>query len=277
MNYSLGREWTYFVVTRLRLPGMWRFNAACLYSKGFRGDNTHELSESIRRRCARALEARDIIGQQFYCGPDYCDHDRVQYHFDYLPLLLTGALDALARVVYRVYGLSKPNERRVAFRNWEGNQDRFFDALDNQGATDLVHLLRQQDVQDVLTVLHELRNTIHAAALPRPGRTLGITPTPPPTTVIDTAAAGEVKAAALRSHSLGHWGLHEAYGDLCLEPYACAVAMVDEAFGLINAIAEATEVTRLLPQGFDFSKLLDTPHADGIFSAGIGGRLLILG
>src|SRR4051812_40346326 len=101
---------------RRRLPGMWPVFGACVHAEKARQDNIVGLGGSILQRCARALEARDIIGAQYYCGPSYCDHDRMLYHFDYLTVLLVGALDALARVVHRTYSLTNPEEWQVSWR-----------------------------------------------------------------------------------------------------------------------------------------------------------------
>src|SRR5262249_11383158 len=125
-------------------------------------DDVLYVGQSILTRCARALQARDMIGEQFYLPQDNSTRDMMMYHFDYLTLLLAGALDAQAVIAHRVYGLAsvKISERQASFR-----QRSFVKALGKMKANRLHTILMSQKSKDFLEILFELRNTIHRAAL----------------------------------------------------------------------------------------------------------------
>jgi hypothetical protein len=112
---SLDEFLFYWVLTRHRLPRMWKYFGACVYAGQIRKDNITELSGSILTRCSRAIVARDNIGFQFYDYQGNDSTDKIMYHFDYLTLLLSGAIDAQARVAHRVYGIKKPTNDIQAF------------------------------------------------------------------------------------------------------------------------------------------------------------------
>lgn len=110
----------YLVLTRHRLPNMWRYFSGCVEASKVLGDDILNLGQSIMVRCMRALEARDAIGEQFYLPQNNDTRDAILYHFDYLTLLLSGVFDALARVAYRVYQIQKPTDEKYAsFRRKE--------------------------------------------------------------------------------------------------------------------------------------------------------------
>jgi len=97
-RHTLNRGLFYWVLVRHRLPSMWRYFSACVHAETVRGDDILHLGQSILVRCARALEARDAIGVQFYIPQNNDTRDVIMYHFDYLTLLLAGAFDAQARI-----------------------------------------------------------------------------------------------------------------------------------------------------------------------------------
>jgi hypothetical protein len=101
-----------------------------------RRDDTNRLAFGVQRRCAYALRARDHIGESFYApegGPD-----DFAYHFEYLTLLLAGALDAQARIAHRAYGL-KGDERYVSF-----NRESFRCQLTETGDRSLADVLNPE-------------------------------------------------------------------------------------------------------------------------------------
>jgi len=87
-SFSRGRF--YWVLARNKLPNMRRYFSGCVYAGAVRKDDTLYLGQSVLMRCARALEARDAIGFNFYIPQNNDVRDAIMYHFDYLMLLLSG-------------------------------------------------------------------------------------------------------------------------------------------------------------------------------------------
>ncbi|GAG72557.1 unnamed protein product, partial [marine sediment metagenome] len=102
-KYIIDRGSFYRILMRHRLNNMWRYFSACVEADKMSTDKLIYLGQSILIRCARALEARDSIGCQFYVPQSGSTRDITMYHFDYLTLLLSGAIDAQARIAHRVY------------------------------------------------------------------------------------------------------------------------------------------------------------------------------
>jgi hypothetical protein len=270
LKMGFDRGLFYLVLARHRLPSMWRYFAACVHAGKMRGDDTPYLGQSVLIRCVRALQARDAIGVQFYLPQDNNVRDAMMYHFDYLTLVLVGAIDAQARVAHRAYRLVKPIERHASFRN-----PKFRSQLGTCGAGQLHSLSTGQHFQDVMTLLSEPRNTIHGANLPTLAYQRGGEPQesfvhiPPQCSQALWDAAG-------RTGSPDKWGLTRDF-EVLLEPYTYSVTLVDESFKLIDQIAGATEVLGLFPQGFSIPNLIDSPPDDNVFGQQIRERLNVLG
>jgi hypothetical protein len=269
-RHSFDRGLFYWVLVRHRLPSMWRYFSACVYAEAIRRDDTLYLGQSILERCFRSLEARDAIGIQFYIPQNNNTRDTIMYHFDYLTLLLAGAFDAQARIARRAYRIEQPNERMTGFRRQE-----FLNALRNHGANALYNIVSGQYYQDLMTLLHELRNTIHGAGLPTLSYQDRASPEQSFVTILSEHRDALWRAAE-RCGLPEKWGLirmHEAL----FEPYTYAVTLVDECFRQIDAITAATDVTRLFPDEHAIPPLQDGPPDDNVFGEHIRKRLAILG
>ncbi len=225
---EIDREGFYWVLARHRLPNMWRYFAACVHAAKLRHDDLDALGEAILKRAVRALEALDAIGIKFYALKDRDDFLEILYHFDYLTLLLAGAIDAQARVANRAYDLRK-QERSSNFRH-----QKFVKDLKENDAKQLFELTSSVKFQCVLTLLYELRNTIHGAA-PRdivfqdyrfssPNHKLEL-----PDTISD-----KLLIAAKELGGTEKWGLEEKIGKVFLEPYSYASALTDASFEAID-------------------------------------------
>jgi hypothetical protein len=223
-----------------------------------RGDDLSELGGSILVRSVRALEARDAIGVQFYMPQNATDEDQIMYHFNYLTLLLAGALDAQAMVAKRAYQVSF-KETQVSFRKCE-----FRKCLQQKGALTLYNLITGQRFKNITIMLYELRNTIHAAAL---------------TTIAYQQAGGTEHSfiavppdigrtlwdAAEQLGSAHRWGLSKIGSKVHLEPYSYATALVEEGLSLIDAVAAATDIERLFPAGQPIPVFRAVAPTDGPF------------
>jgi hypothetical protein len=64
-----------------------------------------KLASIIRFRCLRAIFTIDKLGELFFDDQSNDTSEIMVYYFDYLILLLDGAIDALARIIKSVYGI----------------------------------------------------------------------------------------------------------------------------------------------------------------------------
>src|SRR5215212_3610500 len=137
------------------------------------------MAGSVLLGGAHALQALDEINSQFHsvhtwnnltdwCWDRSADRreawDRILYRFDYLLLLLNGALDAQARVAHLLHSLQKPGARQASFRPPFKKRHRFGDELSRSGAAELVKVIDDQEIQHLLTLIWEPRITSHEAA-----------------------------------------------------------------------------------------------------------------
>lgn len=228
-------------------------------------------------RCDRALQARDRIGEGFYGRSNAHVRAELMYHFDYLTLLLVGALDAQARIAHRAYGLRgdewSSGFRRQGFLRWL-----------REATPPLYDLVTAPRANHFLTMLHTLRNTIHGA--PLPGFTVRTDGGISTIDVEEGTVATVLRNACNALGPLGDWGLAtERYVDgatgegrerLCLEPYTLAEALVHACLALVDAIAAVTDVDRLF-MGQPVPPLLSEPPEDGTFNRRLRERIALLG
>lgn len=272
-NYRVGAHYSFqggysFYLMRYVLRALWRYFSACV--KFGEGDESSPigLGEAILTRAERALEARDAIGFEYYGGGSG-SIGRIEYHFDYLMLLLSGALDAQARIAFISYGLLTP--KRDSGRNFRNPQ--FRSCLGKAGGTEVVAVVERN--LDLLRVIAHLRNTIHGSSL-QGIRVNSITP---------EAFHLEVPES-LRPHLLQlsgaapnrNWGLVDGTQQLMLSPYVFADSAVRETFRVINEIADATEVERLVDGASPANQLMKGPPDEGgAFGVAMGRRLAAIG
>lgn len=274
------RNQFYWVLARERTPALWRYYSACVLSERVRHDDTSALGSSVLGRLKFALQARDRIGQHFHAVDGQSSRDEVSYHFDYLALLLGGALDAMARIAVRAYQL-KAYERRASFRD-----QGFIAQLRLAGAIELAELFEAPETAALLTLIGEVRNTVHAASL----GSLGYSITREDQIgTIDVAPAEFAAKLWNATEALGGpaaWGIRvtkyrtmedETVRDrVALEPYNYAVSLVDKTLILVNAIGARTDVSRLFLNE-PVPGLLEAPPNDSFFSPEIRARVALLG
>lgn len=278
---KFSRSLYYWILMRHRLPSLWRYCHACYEFRERRTNDVSPLTASILLRCQHALEARDYIGEVFYSPYSDASRDHTAYHFDYLTLLLVGALDAQARIAHRVYRISGSD--RVNFRG--GTNSGFLRRLKEAGANPLWELLTIKRTTALLTLLHEIRNTIHSASLISDGyMTTG--KGPGWIEVQEGELCSEMWSAASDLDGPEAWGLKKnryrlgsdgpLLEPLNLVPYPFSVRLVTECLSLVNRIAEATEVERLY-EGRAVPPLDDKPPTDDMcFAEDVMTRLDLL-
>jgi hypothetical protein len=252
-TYETSRSDYYWRLTRHLLPNMWRYNSACAQVGQILDDDTAHLSQSILLRCARALQARDAIGFEYYIPQRIATMDNFTYHFEYLTLLLSGAFDAQAIVADRVYDVAA-KEIGAKLQN-----PKFVKKLRKKGARDLCDLLEGRPYKNLEILLRRLRNTIHGASLNTFTSIVSSEPEKSFVTV-PIELQDELIQAANDYSTLEQWGLireeHRHYdGDtrettlevgVFIEPYTFSVTLVEECFKMIDEVAARTELERLL-------------------------------
>lgn len=262
----------YWSMTRGMLPSLWTYFSACVYSEKLRGDDITYLGQSVLTRAKYALEARDAIGVEFYKRQTNSTRDVSLYHLPYFALLLDGALDAQARVAHRAYQLPGP-ERRASFL-----KPGFDQQLAQAGATALANLIAPGSrFAAVAGLLSRLRNSIHGASY---GQVAVGAHGGQPERSVFRVPQGDV--AALRTALAATGEPMDAYGfedivGLCFEPFTLATKMCAEVFAQIDAVASATDVTRLFPASTPVPQLSGIPTNHEEFAPATFARLAVLG
>lgn len=269
-RHRYDRSLYYWVLMRHRLPAMWKYFSCCIDADPTKKDGAMGLGGSIMTRCVRALQARDEIGFQFYVEQTNTTRDIMLYHFDYLTLLLSGAFDAEARLARICYNIQKPKEFQTSFR-----KSQFRDALIDNNATDIHEVVSTPEGGALLSLLFELRNTIHGENL----NSLAVASGGRPHESYVAIRPDSEKSFWDAIEKLGgpdQWGVTKKYATH-LEPYSFAVRLVDMAFRLLNSIAAATDVSLLLPQGKSILDVRDGPPEDRTFQLKHRMRIDLLG
>lgn len=291
-RYSLPSSAFYSSVVFKKVQELWKYGSACLNSSRYRQADQPPISElaaATIERCTRAVMARDAIAEQFYMPSSNSTINRMMYHFDYLTLLLGGAIDSLGLVAHRAYAIKQPKENDAQF-----DRSGFKKALQIPGAKALHELIECQRSKDVMTLINQPRNTVHSACFPA-------LPTKVDNCNVELTLAKVGKdrghrmlEAAERLGSASRWGLLRfpesqllpanetaSKGPLIyMEPYAYSIALVEDSLRLINEILEVIDLTRLFPVGVPVPELETTPRVNGnwrhIYSEDTQSRLALL-
>jgi hypothetical protein len=271
-NYFLefDRRSIYKELLRNQLPNLSYYIRACAYAESFGANGITYLAESALVRCTRALQARDEIGALFYRPQSNESRDAIMYHFDYLALLLAGAFDAQARIARLVYEMRDIDERNAGFHLKE-----FKKAVRKSDALELYKLITNQQFLELRTMLHDLRNSIHAAIWPTIASE-NYRDLEESFIKVPVHYQEKLWRAALRRGSPNNWGLVRDPEFLLLEPYTYAVTLVKECFREIDEIATLTDVKRLLPDEFDMTQLRDKGSHDKVFLEFVPQRVELL-
>ena len=197
--------------------------------------------------------------------------DAIMYHFDYLALLLMGAFDAQARVARVVYEITDVAERNASFRS-----KKFRQSMRRSGALALYNQTSGQFF-DLMTLLKEVRNTIHASVWPTIA-SVHNGKDEESFINVPTAYQGDLWQAAQQCGSALDWGLirDSEFSMLLLEPYSYATNLAAKCFDQIDEIARLTDVVRLLPADFDIGQLREKPSYDEKFNEFVRQRVELL-
>ncbi len=184
----------------------------------------------------------------------YSSKDERAYHFDYLTLLLTAALDAETLIINRLYqlglndkecGLSRPGFRRAIKNN--PNAKPISDFLDSK--------------EDFIEILFPLRNKIHSISL---GESF----------MLPDNYQDDLFDKIYNFNTSNHWGIQKqkttliknndppvrAY-DISIDIYKFALHLIEEGFVLIDGIIQETKAELFLDAASS-QKFIDKPPPD---------------
>lgn len=106
MNRGVDHFGFYWVLVFNRLPITASYLGRWLQSNPDFGDESTYLAQAVLDRSSRALIARDLMGMEYFRGYRVSEGHKIAYHFDYLMLLLAGALDGIASMLKRAHSLN---------------------------------------------------------------------------------------------------------------------------------------------------------------------------
>ena len=238
VTFTMDRGMFFLVALRERVPGLWDLIRRTSSIPAL-NDRLLRLGNAVRSKCMRCLEARDELALLFYATDT--DHDRREYHFTYILLLLSGALDALAKLAYLVHEPSRSTgasgQRRASFRSSD-----FRKQLGGWGARSLVDIVTRRDFEQFCELVWRPRNRIHAEEYTGILYASGLRPQALISVDAEDRAAIAAAAEALGGSSC--FGLMSATGELSFEPYVYALEILQRGFVVIEEIACAIDLAR---------------------------------
>jgi len=212
-------------------------------------DSLTTLSRSVLDRCYTLLQIRDELGKQFYGDNDY---EVVLYHFNYFSLLVTGILDAQARIAFEIFNIEGNSPRGAGFNE---SKKPFLSKLEKK-APSLHQLITGKKNNALIELLHCLRNTIHGSghtAQDKMGFSNGLH-------IILSIEAGKeewkygkildcTEKEGLFEHKprqLTVNGFEQGpQVDYLVEPYNFVSYLLEHTFNLVNMIAKETNITEI--------------------------------
>jgi hypothetical protein len=229
------------------------------------------LGQSSIQRLDRALRARDRLLEQFQGDADRDAIDEALFHLDVVLLMLSGSLDATARVAHIAYGFGRSSLNNAGWRKDHPWLERLAES-DRQLADSVNPGTTRRDIIDIVGLL---RNTIHGEALQ------GLTahdeqrPLDPENLVrLPQRQERRLLAALNRCGGQAAWGVRDVGGGfLTLEADTFVEALVAKSATAINGLMAETDYGRLLDGD---TELLPGPPDDHPFSDWMTRNVLAL-
>lgn len=239
-RYGSNRSDFYSAAVRTAIPNFSVLHSvACRASQLNRSEASGE-SIAVFGRLSHALQCRDAVFRWFYRKPDPTSRDEMFFYLNYFLLLACGALDALAALVGRFYGIRG---------NLSFNRPASLSSL-RERSPSLWKAISSEETRAACGLLFPLRNQIHGEGFGsmRVQSSMG-----------DGGDFGTIPAACLRQLKdlvrfpalCDRFGLIDKHGQWNLEPYTFVgvgwIGLVER----IEAIAAAVPVDSLGDLGFD--------------------------
>lgn len=231
VRHTVSNSIFYEFLTRGRLPESWKYISSFKFHSEYK--KLIELGRSLMSRSIRALQARDEIAKLFCAPSTSSTKELISYHFDYLTLLLTAALDVQAQIINTVYGFGL-NDLDCGLR-----RGKFKKKIKSVISTkEIGELLDKED--EFIDILFTLRNMIHSVSL-KDEKSI---PEEYPNEFLDKIYNFDDKS---------HWGIKKEKVDIVknghppvpsfnflVDKYFLACNLLDRAFELIDSIMKKT-------------------------------------
>ena len=193
----------------------------------FKQEKQHKINSLISAaiaRTARAFQSRDNLAIQYFADKDF---DLELYFLDYLSLLVSGTIDAIARIVHFSCSLTG-NVNGVGFR-----RKQFIKNLNNTSHNSLKDVINDNEFNAIITILGEYRNHIHEAELIKTSinneRTL---------LRLNKETADKVIEASISLDNIDDWGIIDREG-VYLSPFEFGCTLLDTGISIVDRIARA--------------------------------------
>jgi hypothetical protein len=155
---SYGKGGFYGMLAEDLLPNARRWLATCP-DNGPWGASPLKLAAAVLTRVERALYARDRIHEHLLLPKEMEVEDGVLFYLDAFLYSLSGAFDAIGRVVHAACGIDGA-AHTVSWRN-----GRWLEKLDASAPAIAAVVRSQKPHRDALNIVFVLRNYIHAEGL----------------------------------------------------------------------------------------------------------------
>ena len=246
----------YWGLSRALLPASWAWFGACVANASYSNDDQPLfLAQSAIQRLDRALRARDRLLIQTQLEPSHDSGDEALFQLDVILLMLSGALDATARVAHLVYRLSKG----IKSAGWRKRE--WLERLELENHELAAAMAEGTEDSDLNQVVGLLRNTVHGEALQ--GLLAHDTARPlvrEHLMRIPRREEDRLLAAMGRQSGEASWGVRDlGAGLLALELDTFVERLIPQAAATLNRVMAATDCSRL-PHGD--AQIDDEPPAD---------------
>lgn len=239
-RHSLNRGLYYWVGTRELLPAAWRWFAACVqHARGSGDDGLIFLGQSLLQRVQRALQVRDDVHVALNKPQNNDTADEALMSLDVVLLLLMGAVDVTARVMHRVLQL----DGKASTAGWQ--YPKWVKKVAASEPTAAEPLVGPTDHKHVLTILRQLRNSIHGEAL----SALGVSRARERAGTLVGLRVADQNGFMQAVNALGGpsvWSVQTLLpGQLHADPGILLEELLPGVLRMLNAILEATPVEQL--------------------------------
>lgn len=184
----------------------------------------NSLISATIARIARAFQSRDNLAIQYFADQDF---DLELYYLDYLSLLVSGTLDAVARIVHSSCQIGG-NDHGVGFRRLG-----FIEKLNNSSHNSLKDVINDNEFKAIISILGEYRNRIHEAEFIKTSfnfeRML---------LVLDPETADKFLEASINLDNIEDWGIIDRKG-VYLSPFEFGCTLLDAGISIVDRIARA--------------------------------------
>lgn len=236
------RMWFFWEAAKLLLPARHRWAFGCRAHSGANDTARVSLPTSLIWRLDQVLRARDRLLATLALVPhDHSPADEAMTELDHILLGLMAAFDITARVAHHALGMPPED---VTQAGWQ-RKTRWLKEVAKRDEA-LADLMRHDsEGEHVLSIVSELRNTLHGQALSAGSRILGVGEYAlQPLVELPQSSRERVLAAIEALGGRSVWGVVYPFSDTIphLHPGTFVEQLLPRALLVINALMNATPV-----------------------------------